>query len=149
MAVFIMRCRDALAVVLLFVLAGAVGAAEIGQIKVAKGQVSIETPGARRSPRPSACDCKRQTLIKTGADGSVGITMDDDSCCRQDQQRALARSLIFDTTTNRGDSTPSLNKGTPAVISGPHCQAVPGRNDGAHADRHPRCAWHRVRREHQ
>jgi hypothetical protein len=118
MAVFIMRCRDALAVVLLFVLAGVVGAAEIGQIKVAKGQVSIERQG---KAIPATVGVRLQTadVIKTGADGSVGITMDDDSLLSAGPNSALSLDrYVFDTTTNQGRFDTSLNKGTLAVISG-------------------------------
>ena len=118
MAVFIMRCRDALAVVLLFVLAGAAGAAEIGQIKVVKGQVSIERQG---KAIPATVGVRLQTadVIKTGADGSVGITMDDDSLLSAGPNSALSLDrYVFDTATNQGRFDTSLNKGTLAVISG-------------------------------
>jgi hypothetical protein len=118
MAVFIMRCRDALAVVLLFGLATAAGAAEIGQIKVVKGQVSIERQGKAIT---ATVGVRLQTadVIKTGADGSVGITMDDDSLLSAGPNSALSLDrFVFDTATNQGRLDTSLNKGTLAVISG-------------------------------
>ena len=118
MSASIVRCRDALAVVLLFGLAGAVSAAEIGQIKVAKGQVSLERQG---NTMPATVGARLQTadVIKTGADGSVGITMDDDSLLSVGPNSALSLDrYAFDSTTNQGRLDTSLNKGTLAVISG-------------------------------
>jgi hypothetical protein len=118
MYVFIMRCRDALAVMLLFGLTSAAGAAEIGQIKVVKGQVSIERQG---KAIPATVGVRLQTadVIKTGADGSVGITMDDDSLLSAGPNSALSLDrYVFDTATNQGRFDTSLNKGTLAVISG-------------------------------
>jgi hypothetical protein len=118
MSVSMVRCRDALAVALLFGLTGAVGAAEIGQIKAAKGQVSIERQG---KAMPATIGARLQTadIIKTGADGSVGITMDDDSLLSAGPNSALSLDrYAFDSTTNQGRLDTSLNKGTLAVISG-------------------------------
>ena len=118
MSASIVRCRDALAVVLLFGLAGAVSAAEIGQIKVAKGQVSLERQG---NAMPATVGARLHTadVIKTGADGSVGITMDDDSLLSVGPNSALSLDrYAFDSTTNQGRLDTSLNKGTLAVISG-------------------------------
>jgi hypothetical protein len=110
--------RDALAVALLLGLTATVGAAEIGQVKVAKGQVTIERQG---KSQPAAVGTRLQTsdVVKTGADGSVGITMDDDSLLSAGPNSALSLDrYVFDTTTNQGKFDSTLNKGTLAVISG-------------------------------
>ncbi len=121
MVISLMRYRGALAVAVLFGLtaAGSVAcAAEIGQIKVAKGQVTIERQG---NTLPAKVGARLQTsdVIKTGADGSVGITMDDDSLLSAGPNSALSLDrYVFDSTTNQGRFDTTLNKGTLAVISG-------------------------------
>jgi hypothetical protein len=109
--------RAALATI---VLAAAVPAtaAEIGRIKIAKGEVTIERDG---STVPASVGMRVHTAdtIKTGRDGSVGITMDDDSLLSAGPNSTLSLdSYAFDATTNRGKFDTSLNKGTLSVISG-------------------------------
>ncbi len=112
------HCRMAQVTVLLFAAVTAAGAAEIGQIKVVKGQVAIERQG---KPVPATVGTRLQTadVVKTGADGSVGITMDDDSLLSAGPNSSLSLDrYTFDTTTSQGRFDTSLNKGTLAVISG-------------------------------
>jgi hypothetical protein len=93
-------------------------AADIGQIKVAKGQVTIEREGRSL---PAAVGTRLQTadVVKTGADGSVGITMDDDSLLSAGPDSVLSLDrYAYDPTTRNGRFDASLNKGTLAVISG-------------------------------
>jgi len=118
MSISLMRCRDVFALALLSGWAAAAGAADIGQIKVAKGQVAIERLG---KTMPAIVGVRLQTadIIKTGADGAVGITMDDDSLLSAGPNSALSLdNYAFDSTTNQGRLDTSLNKGTLAVISG-------------------------------
>ena len=94
------------------------GAAEIGQIKASKGQVTVQREG---NSLPGAVGTRVQTAdtIRTGADGSVGITMDDDSLLSVGPNSVLSLDRYsFDPTTNKGRFDASLNKGTLAVISG-------------------------------
>ena len=58
-------------------------------------------------------------VVKTGTDGSVGITIDDDSLLSAGPNSVLSLDrYAFDATTNQGRFDTSLNKGTLAVISG-------------------------------
>jgi hypothetical protein len=106
-----------------FVLALALGmsiahAADIGQIKVAKGAVTIDRSGASI---PATVGARLQTsdTVKTGADGSVGITMTDNSLLSAGPNSVLALDRYeFDPTTNEGHFDASLRKGTLAVVSG-------------------------------
>jgi hypothetical protein len=101
-----------------FSLATLASAAEIGQIKVSKGQVDVEREGKTLS---GAVGRRLQTAdtVRTGADGSVGITMDDDSLLSVGPSSVLSlERYAFDPTTNRGRFDAALNKGTLAVISG-------------------------------
>ncbi len=93
-------------------------AADIGQIKVAKGQVTIARGGQVR-PAQVGARVQEGDVVKTGSDGSVGITMGDDSLLSAGPDTTLALDrFAFDPTTQRGRFDTSLNKGTLAVISG-------------------------------
>jgi Uncharacterized protein conserved in bacteria len=93
-------------------------AAEIGQIKTAKGQVTIERDG-RTLPGAVGARLQSADVVKTGADSAVGITMDDDSLLSAGPGSVLSLDrYAFEPTTGRGRFDASLNKGTLAVISG-------------------------------
>ena len=112
------RCMRVFLAVLLFSCAAVAGAAEIGQIKVARGQVTVDRQG-KASPATVGMRLQTSDFIKTGADGSVGITMDDDSLLSAGPNSELSLDrYAFDATTNQGKFDSSLNKGTMAVISG-------------------------------
>jgi len=118
MSISLMHCRYGLAMALLSGWAAAASAADIGQVKVAKGQVAIERLGTTM-PATVGARLRTSDVIRTGADGSVGITMDDDSLLSAGPNSALSLDqFVFDSTTNQGRLDTSLNKGTLAVISG-------------------------------
>ena len=108
-------------------------AAEIGQIKTANGQVTIERDGAR-CRRRSARDCKSPTSsrrVPTVRSGSRWTTI---RCCPPGPNSELSLDrYAFDATTNQGRFDTSLNKGTLAVISGRIAKQVTRRDDRAHA----------------
>jgi hypothetical protein len=125
MKLSLMRCRSALVVALLAGWAFAAGAADIGQVKIAKGQVTIERQG---KAMPAAVGARLQVadIVKTGPDGSVGITMEDDSLLSAGPNSALSLdNYAFDSTTNQGRLDTSLNKGTLSVISGRIAKQTP------------------------
>jgi len=112
------HCRITVALALFCGWAVAANAADIGQVKIAKGQVTIERQG---TTLPATVGARRQgaDTVRTGADGSVGITMDDDSLLSAGPNSALSLDrYAFDSTTNQGRLDTSLNKGTLSVISG-------------------------------
>ena len=93
-------------------------AADIGQIKISKGLVTVERAA---QSLPGAVGMRLQTsdVITTGADGSVGITMSDDSLLSAGPNSALSLDrFAFDSTTHRGQFDASLRKGSLSVISG-------------------------------
>ena len=109
-------------VVLSFVLvtwAGAAAqAADIGQIKTSRGAVSIERAG--QSLRGDAgARVQDSDVVRTGNDGSVGITMTDNSLLSAGPNSVLSLDRYeFDSTTNAGRFDASLQRGTLAVVSG-------------------------------
>ena len=103
---------------LVLALAGASASAEIGQIKVSKGQVTVERGGQAR-PGQVGLLLEAQDTVKTGADGSVGITMRDNSLLSAGPNSVLALERFeFDATTQQGRFDSRLDKGTLAVLSG-------------------------------
>ena len=97
---------------------GSAQASDIGQIKVSKGDVAIERSG---QSLPGAVGARLQTadVIKTGGDGSVGITMSDNSLLSAGPNSVLSLDrYAFDTTTNQGQFDTSLRRGSLSVVSG-------------------------------
>lgn len=96
----------------------AASAADIGQIKIAKGQVAVERDG-RSFPAIVGTRVQTSDTIRTGADGSAGITMEDDSLLSIGPNSVLSlERYAFDATTRQGQFEASLQKGSLAVISG-------------------------------
>jgi hypothetical protein len=109
--------RSLLAVPLAFAVVSA-HATDIGQIKIAKGAVTIERAG---NAIPGAVGTRLQAsdVVKTGRDGSVGITMTDNSLLSAGPNSVLALDRYdFDEVTSEGRFDTSLRKGTLAVVSG-------------------------------
>jgi hypothetical protein len=93
-------------------------AADIGTIKVAKGHVVVDRAG-QTMPAEVGTRLQVADTIRTGADGSVGITMQDDSLLSAGPNTVLTLDrYAFDTTTNKGQFDASLRKGSLAIISG-------------------------------
>jgi len=100
-------------------LACAAGSAEnAGHIKVAKGLVQIERSGQRLSVAVGDA-VNTGDVVTTGADGSVGITLLDNSLLSAGPNSVLSiDKFTFDSTTHQGGFEASLRKGTLAVVSG-------------------------------
>jgi hypothetical protein len=96
---------------------GALGA-DIGQVKISKGSVSIERAG-QTLRGDAGTKLQDSDVIRTGSDGSVGITMTDNSLLSAGPNSVLALDRYdFDSTTNAGRFDASLQRGTLAVVSG-------------------------------
>lgn len=118
MAASIKGLQRVLLVALAAGFAALAGAADIGQIKVAKGKVSIER-GGQTLPGEVGARLQPADVLKTGADGSVGVTMSDNSLLSAGPNSVLALDRYeFDSTTSQGQFDASLQKGSLAVISG-------------------------------
>ena len=99
-------------------LAASASAAEIGQIKVSNGQVAVERKG-ESLPGRVGMRLETSDILKTGADGSVGITMSDNSLLSAGPNSILSLDRFdFDPTSNQGRFDAQLQKGSLAVISG-------------------------------
>jgi hypothetical protein len=93
-------------------------AVDIGQIKIAKGSVTVDR-AAQSLQGAVGMRLQASDVITTGADGSVGITMSDDSLLSAGPNSTLSLDrFAFDSTTHQGLFDASLRKGSLSVISG-------------------------------
>ena len=92
--------------------------ADVGQIKIATGQVSVERKG-QSLPGKVGLVLETDDVLRTGADGSVGITMRDNSLLSAGPNSILSLERFeFDATTGDGRFDARLQRGTLAVTSG-------------------------------
>ena len=92
--------------------------ADVGQIKVVKGQVSVDRKG-QSLPGVVGLALESADVLKTGADGSVGVTMRDNSLLSAGPNSILSLERFeFDPTTSQGRFDTQLRRGTLAVVSG-------------------------------
>jgi hypothetical protein len=102
----------------LFALVAPAWAADVGEIKVARGTAHIERDG-KRLPVKVGMTVREADKVLTGADGTVGVTFADNSLLSVGPNSALAIDrFAFDSTTNAGQFDSTLSKGTLAVVSG-------------------------------
>src|SRR5579859_7779631 len=93
-------------------------AADVGEVKVAKGDAYLER-GKERLPVKVGMPVQQSDKVVTGADGTVGITFADNSLLSVGPESVLAIDrYAFDSTTYAGQFDSTLSKGTLAVISG-------------------------------
>jgi hypothetical protein len=98
--------------------ASAAHAQSIGQVKSAKGQVTVERKGVA-VPAPVGFKVEASDVVKTGADGSVGITLTDNSLVSAGPNTVLSLDKYsFDAITHKGEFQSSVKKGTFAMVSG-------------------------------
>lgn len=93
-------------------------AGDAGRIKVSKGDVQIERNG-KSMPASVGAVIEVEDTVKTGSDGSVGITFQDNSLLSAGPNSELViERFVFDSTTHQGEFDTRLKKGTLAVVSG-------------------------------
>ena len=93
-------------------------AQEIGQIKKLRGDVHVVRAG---QSMPAAASMKVQAAdtVKTGKDGSVGITLTDNTMLAAGPGSVLVLSrYAFNSTTHQGEFDATMNRGTLAMVSG-------------------------------
>lgn len=99
-------------------IATAANAADAGRVKVVKGAVEIERDG-KNIAAAVGTPVQVGDAIKTGADGSVGITFQDDSLLSVGPNSVLSVDrFVFDNTTHKGEFDTSLKRGTLTAVSG-------------------------------
>ena len=99
-------------------LAGPAWAADIGQVKVAKGSVQVERAGQKQAATVGM-GIQTSDVVLTGADGSAGITFTDNSLVSVGPNSVFSiDKYSFDTTTHAGEFEGSLKKGKLAAVSG-------------------------------
>ena len=93
-------------------------AADVGEVKIAKGAAHLER-GTEKLPVRVGMPVQQSDKVVTGADGTVGITFADNSLLSIGPDSVLAIDrYVFDSTTHAGQFDSTLSKGTLAVISG-------------------------------
>jgi len=85
---------------------------------VSKGDVQIERDG-KRLAAPVGTMIQARDTVKTGPNGSVGITFQANSLLAAGPNSELViERFVFDSTTHKGEFDTALKKGTLAVVSG-------------------------------
>ena len=110
--------HSASVILVMLAVAAMCSAADIGQVKVAKGGVTInrgdQVIRVNVGTRVQAAD-----TIRTAGDGSVGVTMTDNSLLSAGPNTVLSLDQYeFDPTVSQGRFDASLNKGALSVVSG-------------------------------
>ena len=90
----------------------------IGQIKNIAGQVSLMRNN-NSQPAKAGDLVEEADIITTGADGSVGLTLIDNSrLSAGPNSRVELKQFRFDSTTQAGQSVTEVRRGTLAIVSG-------------------------------
>jgi len=98
---------------------------EAGTIKVSNGQVSVQRD-AQQLPATVGTRIFTNDRVVTGADGSVGITLRDNTLLSAGPNSALdLNKFSFDSTTHAGTIDATVRRGTLSVISGKIAKATP------------------------
>ena len=100
-------------------------AAEIGQIKNTAGQVFLLRNNNRQPAKPGDI-VEPADIVTTGADGSVGITLIDNSrLSAGPNSRIELKQFRFNPTTQEGESVTEVRRGTLAIVSGQIAKGSP------------------------
>jgi hypothetical protein len=98
--------------------AGPVAANDVAQIKTLSGTVIVER-GSERILGAAGMKLQQADVIRTGIDGSVGITFVDNTIMSTGPNSSLTLDRFsFNSTTHEGRLDASLRSGTLSVISG-------------------------------
>jgi hypothetical protein len=109
----------------LAVIAGPAEAAEIGQIKNTTGQVFLLRNNNQQPAKPGDL-VEQADIVTTGTNGSVGITLIDNSrLSAGPNSRVEFKQFRFNPTTQEGESLSQLHRGTLAIVSGQSAKRAP------------------------
>lgn len=113
-----MKLRTLVATALLATAAGQAAADAAGVVKRLQGGVTLQR-GAQTLPVAPGTRVEVGDRLTTGTDGSVGVTLADDTLLSAGPGSTLVVSQFrFDSTTNEGNVLIQLVKGTLAMVSG-------------------------------
>jgi hypothetical protein len=98
---------------------------QAGMIKVAKGQVSIERDG-KKLPAAVGSPIEVADRVRTGADGSVGVTLRDNTLLSAGPNSLIViDKFAFNNATQEGNMSIHIRKGTLSVASGKIAKRTP------------------------
>lgn len=96
-----------------------------GMVKVAKGQVSIERNGQKLLATVGSV-VEVADRVRTGGDGSVGVTLRDNTLLSAGPNSLIViEKFAFDNTTQDGNMSIRIRKGTLSVASGKIAKRTP------------------------
>ncbi len=94
-------------------------------IKVSKGAVSIEREGKRMAASVGT-PVMVADRVRTGADGSVGVTLRDNTLLSAGPNSLIVvDKFAYDNTSQEGNISVSIRKGTLSVASGKIAKRTP------------------------
>lgn len=100
-------------------------AGEAGVVKISKGSVAIER-GGQKLGAPVGTQVFASDRVVTGADGSVGITLQDNTLLSAGPNSTVElNKFVFNSTTHGGAIDATVKRGTLSVISGKIAKASP------------------------
>jgi hypothetical protein len=105
-------------VLTLLMVCGLSQAADVGRVKTSKGDVQVERAG-KRIKAPEGTAIQAEDTLVTGADGSVGLSMNDNTLLSLGPNSVFViEKFLFDGTTNKGEFESTIRRGTLSVVSG-------------------------------
>jgi hypothetical protein len=97
---------------------GPAAANDIAQVKVATGTVIVER-GSQRLMAAAGTRLQQSDVVRTGINGSVGITFTDNTMMSAGPNSSIALDrYAFNSTTHEGRLDTSVRAGTLSVVSG-------------------------------
>jgi len=101
-----------------FWVSSALAAQPAGVVKIARGAVAVERTGDSKPVTPGMSVLAGDRIV-TGRDGSVGITLRDNTLLSAGPNATLVLDkFAFDSTTHAGTIDASVKRGTVSVVSG-------------------------------
>lgn len=98
---------------------------EAGVVKISKGEVLIERD-SQKQPAPVGTRIFASDRVLTGANGAVGITLNDNTLLSAGPNSTVdLNKFVFDSTTHAGAIDATVRRGTLSVISGKIAKATP------------------------
>ena len=98
---------------------------DIGVVKVSQGAVQVEREG-KAVPAKVGMAIRAADVLRTGADGSAGVTFADNSLVSVGPNTVFSIDKYrFDSTTHAGEFEGSLKKGKLAAVSGKMVKQTP------------------------